>query len=82
MPPLPQRQRPTSGVTHTVQRGETLGSIARQYGTTFSAIATANNLANPNLIYVGQQLTIPGATAPATNPTAVPTSAPATSTAT
>ncbi len=73
---------PTSGVTHTVQRGETLGSIARQYGTTFSAIATANNLANPNLIYVGQQLTIPGATAPATNPTAVPTSAPATSTAT
>ena len=51
-----------STATHTVQRGETLGSIARQYGTTFTAIATANNLANPNLIYVGQQLTIPGAT--------------------
>ncbi|MFZ4827748.1 MAG: LysM peptidoglycan-binding domain-containing protein [Phototrophicaceae bacterium] len=70
---------PSSGVTHTVQRGETLGSIARQYGTTFSAIATANNLANPNLIYVGQQLTIPGATAPTTSPTAVPTSTPTTS---
>ena len=69
-----------STATHTVQRGETLGSIARQYGTTFTAIATANNLANPNLIYVGQQLTIPGATTtPTTSATAVPTSAPTSS---
>jgi LysM repeat protein len=50
--------------TYIVQRGDTLGSIARRFGTTFTAIAQANNLANPNLILVGQQLTIPGATIP------------------
>lgn len=56
---------PTSGgqqgqyVTHTVQRGETLSSIARQYGTTWQAIAQANNIANPSQIYAGQSLKIP-----------------------
>jgi LysM repeat protein len=52
------------GVTYTVVRGDTLGSIARRYNTTFTAIAQANNLSNPNLIFPGQQLVIPGATAP------------------
>ena len=42
-----------------VQRGQTLASIALRYGTTAAAIATANGLRNPNLIYVGQRLTIP-----------------------
>lgn len=51
-------------VTYTVVRGDTLSRIARRFGTTFTAIAQANNLADPNLIYVGQVLTIPGATAP------------------
>ncbi|MFN2216965.1 MAG: LysM peptidoglycan-binding domain-containing protein [Anaerolineae bacterium] len=46
-------------VTHTVQRGETLSSIARQYGTTWQAIAQANNIANPSQIYAGQSLKIP-----------------------
>jgi spore germination protein len=44
---------------HTVQQGETLTSIAQRYGTTAQAIAQANNLVNPNQIYVGQQLKIP-----------------------
>lgn len=61
---------PTSG-TYTVQRGDTLGSIARQFNTTFQALAQANNLPNPNLIYVGQVLNVPGgSTAP--TPTATP----------
>jgi LysM repeat protein len=53
----------TSGGTvwHTVQRGETLSSIARRYGTTWRAIARANGLANPNQIYAGQKLEIPAA---------------------
>jgi len=59
--------------TYTVVRGDTLSNIARRYGTTFTAIAQANNLPNPNLIYVGQVLTIPGAT---TNPTPTPTETP------
>jgi LysM repeat protein len=45
---------------HVVQRGEHLTSIANRYGTTPQAIASANNLVNTNLIYVGQRLTIPG----------------------
>jgi LysM repeat protein len=46
-------------VTHTVQRGETLSSIARSYGTTWQAIAQANNIANPSQIYAGQSLKVP-----------------------
>jgi LysM repeat protein len=47
---------------YTVVRGDTLGSIARRFGTTFTAIAQLNSLADPNLIFVGQQLRIPGTT--------------------
>ncbi len=45
--------------THVVQYGETLYSIARRYGTTMWAIAMANNIYNPNVIYAGQRLSIP-----------------------
>lgn len=48
-----------TGRYHVVQRGETLYSIALQYGTTAAAIAVANDLSNPNLIYPGQTLLIP-----------------------
>ncbi len=48
------------GNVHTVQAGETLSSIATQYGVTSQAIMAANGIANPNLIYAGQKLTIPG----------------------
>jgi LysM repeat protein len=47
---------------HIVRRGETLNTIARMYGTTVNAIARANGIVNPNYIYVGQRLTIPGGT--------------------
>lgn len=47
--------------THTVSAGETLAGIASRYGTTVSAIARANaSVTNPNIIHVGQVLTIPG----------------------
>jgi LysM repeat protein len=49
------------GAVHVVQRGETLYSIARRYGTTTAALVSANGLRNPNHIYAGQRLTIPGA---------------------
>lgn len=48
-----------TGQIHTVQAGETLYSIAVQYGVTVQAIMEANNLANANLIYRGQELAIP-----------------------
>lgn len=53
---------PTTGGTHTVQAGETLSSIASRYGTTYVVLAQINNIANPNLIYVGQVITLPGGT--------------------
>jgi len=44
---------------HWVVRGETLFSIGRLYNVSPWAIASANQLANPNRIYVGQRLYIP-----------------------
>ncbi len=48
--------------THVVQRGDTVYSLAKEQGVTVEQIATANNLANPNLIVVGQKLTLPEST--------------------
>jgi lipoprotein-anchoring transpeptidase ErfK/SrfK len=65
-----------STTIHVVQRGEFLARIAQRYGTTASAIAAANNLANPSLLYVGQRLTIPtgGASPPSSSAPASPPS--------
>jgi LysM repeat protein len=62
---------------HTVRSGDTLSAIAVKYGTTVSAIAKTNKLANPGLLRIGQQLSIPGTTAQSA-PTAVTPAAPAT----
>lgn len=48
-------------VTHTVKAGETLRSIAQQYGITVQQIIAANTLANPDYIRVGDTLIIPAA---------------------
>jgi LysM repeat protein len=48
-------------VVHTVVAGEILAGIASRYSTTVGAIVSANSLSNPNLIRVGQRLTIPAA---------------------
>lgn len=44
---------------YTVQPGDTLKKIALRYHVLPNHIARANNIANPNLIYAGQQLVIP-----------------------
>ncbi len=51
---------PGSSFTYVVKRGDTLYAIARRFGTTVTAIARVNGLVNPNHIYVGQRLRIPG----------------------
>jgi LysM repeat protein len=48
-----------TGYTHEVKRGETLASIAQQYGVTVADIVQANGISNPNIIAVGKVLTIP-----------------------
>lgn len=63
--------------THVVQRGENLYRIALRYGTTISALAQANGIVNPSLIFVGQVLTIPGTgPAPVQTPTPAPSPSP------
>lgn len=60
---------------YVVQAGDTLSIIAAKFGTTVEAIVQANNLSNPNVIYVGQVLTIPtGTVPPAPSPIPPPTS--------
>jgi len=44
---------------HIVQAGDTLGTIAQQYGVSLEALMQANGLADANLLSVGQELTIP-----------------------
>ncbi|RNF39478.1 polysaccharide deacetylase family protein [Planococcus salinus] len=51
---------PSTGTKYTVKSGDTLYSIAKRHGVTVSVLAAANNITNPNLIRVGQILTIPG----------------------
>jgi len=50
--------RPSS--VHVVRSGDTLAGIAARYGTTASAIASANGISNPNLIVIGRSLQISG----------------------
>ncbi len=47
--------------THVVAYGETLYSIARKYGVTPQALASANGITTQSWVYAGQRLTIPGA---------------------
>ena len=55
----------TEPSTYVVGWGDTVSSIAQRYGTTVSAIVQANSMGNPDLIYVGQRLSIPGSSSPA-----------------
>ena len=50
-----------SGETnHTVGPGETLAGIAASYGLTISDLIDANDLSNPDLLRIGQLISIPG----------------------
>lgn len=64
-----------SSMTHIVKTGDTLGSIAHKYQVKVGDLATANNIADPTKIRVGQKLKIPGWQAPAASKAAVPSSA-------
>lgn len=56
----PQTPKASSG-QYTVQGGDSLSAIGSRFGVSWSAIASANGISNPNRIYPGQVLTIPGA---------------------
>ena len=50
----------SGGPVYVVQPGDTLRSIAARFNVTMAALVAANNIADPNLLGVGQQLVIPG----------------------
>lgn len=45
---------------HVVAPGENLSTIAQRYGLTLGELSSYNGVTNPNMVYVGQQLNIPG----------------------
>lgn len=58
--PPPTTPPPSSGVVYIVRRGDTLRNIASRLRTTVDAILQVNpQITNPNLIYVGQAITLP-----------------------
>jgi LysM repeat protein len=52
----------TASGSYTIKRGDTVTSIARQFGTTVKQILAANNLSPSSMIYAGRTLVIPGGT--------------------
>lgn len=77
-PPSPTTAAPasSSSLTYTIQSGDTLAAIADRFNVSVDAIVAANSIDNPDVISVGQQLTIPtGGTGntDAASPTAVTT---------
>lgn len=50
---------PPGGTTYVVQRGDYLGKIARQYGTSVAELKDVNNLSSDRIL-IGQKLAIPG----------------------
>ena len=78
--PSPTPTLPPNQTIHTVQSGEVISNIAKQYGTTAKAILQANNLKDNTIIKPGQQLTIPlpVADVPTSTPTMVPSPTPVT----
>lgn len=47
-------------LVHIVQSGETLTTIAEQYGTTVEVLQQLNNISDPELLFAGQELIVPG----------------------
>jgi len=52
-------------VTYTVKPGDSVSKLAIRFNTPVEEIISHNNLKNPDLIYVGQQLTLPDSVASA-----------------
>lgn len=48
----------SNDIVYIVKAGDTLSEIGARYGVDYRKIAKDNNIANPNLIYVGQKLVI------------------------
>src|SRR5687768_8042620 len=70
---LPSAGTAFADTIYIVQPGDTLSRIAQRFGVPMATIMAANGISNPNLIFSGQRLTIPG---PGTGPGPAPTQPP------
>jgi LysM repeat protein len=58
----PPTNPPPAGGTYYAVKGDTLRKIAARFGTTVDALLKLNpQITNPNVIYVGQAITVPSA---------------------
>ncbi len=60
---MPQSTAYAEDDVYVVQRGDSLSMIAKRYSVSPSDLARSNGITNPNIIYVGQRLVIPGTNA-------------------
>lgn len=65
--PEPTEERTTETI-HVVVAGDTLTTLAQQYGVTVEEIAAANNMSNVHTLDVGQELVIPAPGGETTTP--------------
>ena len=59
-----QGERADGSVVHTVEAGDTLDSIAFAYGVTRADLLALNNIADPRIIQIGQQIIVKAAPKP------------------
>lgn len=55
---VPQNARDDGSIVHVVQTGDTIDSIAVAYGMTRQQIMDLNNITDPRIIRIGQEITI------------------------
>jgi LysM repeat protein len=81
VPVIVSTPKPDGSISHVVQPGQALWSIARAYGVTEDQLRLLNNFAaNTNTIYVNESLVIRVSYTPTPSPTITPTSRPPTRT--
>jgi LysM repeat protein len=73
IPSVGESSEPPEPVVHTVAEGDTLARIAHEYGVAVTDLAEVNALEDPNLIIIGQTLTISGSPPSTTDPLPVTT---------
>ncbi|GHG77180.1 LysM domain-containing protein [Comamonas sp. JC664] len=54
------RSNRSNGSSYKIQRGDTLSALAVRFKTSVKELARINNIANPDLIYAGANLRLPG----------------------
>ena len=72
MPSSPSSWAPAAGFYHTVERGQTIYRIAKNYNVDKNELMTVNNISDPSHVAVGTRLLIPRRPAPESFQPAMP----------